>query len=863
MYKSFILNDWTLNYNNAVYKTSITCLNKNIKLSSTDQLAIFETSIKKYYNFLNDPIIYIPSMGYKFAIYADNKLIYSYAPNKFDGFPSHIISIPESSNSLKIETYINNYSNGICENITLTNTNNIYKEIIKNDFNSIIVISLGISVSLISLLFFILYPKFKQLFFLFFMSLVLSVWSFSNKTNQLKQFIYENSKFWGYLDLISLFLIPTSIFLFFKSLIGHKLKYAYIVSSVFLVFTFYSLFYSYIYDKQLYVFLDSFNYLLAVSGIYLIYTLYVSFITKKLTIILSVAIALIFGVKDWLIGMGILPWERHTTRYAFLLFIFIVSIDIFNIIKVFVKNALTSQLKINAIQEAMSAIAHEIRRPFSIIDGFFPVIKKLILSKNNESSLDMIIHPLQNSLNVVDNIIYDIVDIGTNVVIKKEYCDLKEIIYDSVLELYNNFYNSNVIFKWNINFDGRIYIDKFKIRRVIINLLSNAIEAMKPDGVITLSANLKEKNLTLIVHNTNSFIPENLFQQIFEPYYTFNKTNGTGIGLALCKKFIEAHNGRIVVESGKTWCQFEINIKLDFFKQEHKSNIELSSFNSFKTLLEYKFNNYIVKNESNHKYYYYLSLLRKKITIALIDDEYIYYQCLCEILSSNNLASIIEIKFYDNLNQFLLSDESFNKHNAYIFDLDFGHKKISGIEFLNKINISEISDKIAVSSNRITKDIDNKLTQLGITNIFRKPFNIHNLSKYIFKCIQNNVEFKPNIILIDDEDYVHKMWRDKLLDANFKSFSHPEYFIEECIDRNNIIKNISIIIIDYYFDKFGYNIKSDFIRLLKNEGYDGLIILSSNSVIKDDEIKQQFDFVIKKKAYSFKELINILYFKDK
>ena len=92
MYKSFILNDWALNYNNAVYKTSITCLNKNIKLSSTDQLAIFETSIKKYYNFLNDPIIYIPSMGYKFAIYADNKLIYSGAnsPESRAAFNSRI-----------------------------------------------------------------------------------------------------------------------------------------------------------------------------------------------------------------------------------------------------------------------------------------------------------------------------------------------------------------------------------------------------------------------------------------------------------------------------------------------------------------------------------------------------------------------------------------------------------------------------------------------------------------------------------------------------------------------------------------------------------------------------------------------------
>jgi len=858
----FILNEWTLNYNNISYRTSMTCLSKNIQFSFKNQKAVFETNVNKYKNIINNPIIYIPSMGYKFNIYADNKLIYTYAPENFDGFPSHLISIPESSDILKIETYITNYSKGICENITLSNTNYIYKEIIKNDFNSIIVISLGVSVSLISLLFFILYPKFKQLFFLSLMSLIISIWSFSNKTNQLKQFIYENSRFWGYLDLISLFLIPTSIFLFFKSLIGHKLKYAYLVSSIFLIFTLFSLFYSFFSNQKLSIFLDYFNYLLAASGAYLIYTLYVSIITRKITIILSVAIALIFGVKDWLIGMGILPWERHTTRYAFLLFIFIVSIDIFSIIKNFVKNALTSQLKINAIQEAMSAIAHEIRRPFSIIDGFFPILKKLILSKNNDSPLDIIIHPLQNSLKVVDNIIYDIIDIGSNVIINKEFCDLKEILQDAILELYNNYYNSGAIFKWNINVESKIYIDKFKIRRVIINLLSNAIEAMKPDGIITITSYFKENFLILIIHNTNSTIPENLYQRIFEPYYTFNKTNGTGIGLALCKKFIEAHNGKIIVKSDQNWCQFEINIKLECSPSEHKSDINLLSINSFKSISDYKSSTYNVKKDRDFIYYYYLSILRKKITIALIDDEYIYHQCLCETLASNNLDSTIEIKYYDDINKFLLTDVNFNKHDAYIFDLDFGHKKISGIDFLYKVNINELSNKIAVSSNRITKDMDNKLIKIGIKNIFKKPFNINNLSKFIFNCIENNSNFKPTIVLIDDENYIHKMWEDKLLDANFLSFSHPEYFIEECIDRNNIIKNISIIIIDYYFDNFGYNIKSDFVRLLKNEGYDGLIILSSNSIIQDKETLQIFDFVIKKKPYSFKELINLFYFED-
>lgn len=859
MQKSFILNDWIINYNNISYKKEITCLNKDNEISPDEQKAIFQTDLKKFNYIFNSPVIYIPSMGYNFKLYVDDQIVYIYDPVNFDGFPSHLIPIPKFSKNIKIETHVNNYTKGICENIKYSDAINIQKEVITNDYNSIIVISLGIFISLISLLFFILYSKFKQLLFLSFMSLIISVWSFSNKSNQVKQLIYDNSKFWGYLDLISLFLIPTAVFLFFKSLIGIKLKFAYVVSSVFLIFTIYSILYSFINNSSISNFIVYYNYLLVISGVYLIYTLYISFLTRKITIILSVFIALIFGVKDWLVGAGILPWEKHSTRYAFLLFIIIVSFDVYSIIKIFIKNALTSQLKINAINEAMSAIAHEIRRPFSIIDGFFPVIKKLILSKKHETSLDIIINPLQNSLKVVDNIIYDIIDIGTNVILKKDYCDLNEVIYDSMLELYNNFCNSNVKFKFNINLQGKVYIDKFKIKRVFINLISNAIEAMKPEGIVSISANLNQNNLLITVHNTNSSISENLYQQIFEPYYTFNKTNGTGIGLSLCKKFIEAHNGKIEVKSGSDWCQFEIIIKLDFYNLDFKSNIDLVFIDSFKKISE---NKAYSKIENNYQYYYYISLLKKKIKIVLVDDEFIYYQCLCEILTSNKLDSIVEIEYFDDIDSFLLSDNDFQKYNAYIFDLDFGHKKISGIDFLSKKNINVSSEKIAVSSNRITKDIDNKLSQLGIINIFRKPYSIQTLSEFIFKSIENKPDFHSFVVLIDDEDYVANMWKDKLLDAKLLSFSHPEYFIEECIDKNNIIKNISIIIVDYYFDKFGYSVKSDFINLLKNEGFEGLIILSSNTIIKDEEIIKNFDFIIKKKAYSFKELVEILYLKD-
>lgn len=103
-----------------------------------------------------------------------------------------------------------------------------------------------------------------------------------------------------------------------------------------------------------------------------------------------------------------------------------------------------------------------------------------------------------------------------------------------------------------------------QIQQVLMNLLINARQAMSDGGqlVIKLQQNQQEKTVELSVRDYGPGIPQDKLRRIFEPYYTTKSgpdatgKGGTGVGLATCKNIIEAHGGKIRVESsvGKGTC---------------------------------------------------------------------------------------------------------------------------------------------------------------------------------------------------------------------------------------------------------------------------------------------------------------------
>ena len=91
-------------------------------------------------------------------------------------------------------------------------------------------------------------------------------------------------------------------------------------------------------------------------------------------------------------------------------------------------------------------------------------------------------------------------------------------------------------------------VDPPSLKRVLSNLILNAIQAMPDGGSLTVAVSSTDEHVIITVKDTGVGIPKESIPKIFEAFFT-TKAQGQGLGLSICKKFVEANGGSIEVES--------------------------------------------------------------------------------------------------------------------------------------------------------------------------------------------------------------------------------------------------------------------------------------------------------------------------
>lgn len=96
-----------------------------------------------------------------------------------------------------------------------------------------------------------------------------------------------------------------------------------------------------------------------------------------------------------------------------------------------------------------------------------------------------------------------------------------------------------------------LWADRELIRRVLLNLVLNALDAMPHGGCLSVSAQAENGDLLLTVADSGPGLDEERLQKIFEPFYT-TKPNGTGLGLAIVERLIEIHGGSVEASNNQS-----------------------------------------------------------------------------------------------------------------------------------------------------------------------------------------------------------------------------------------------------------------------------------------------------------------------
>lgn len=202
-----------------------------------------------------------------------------------------------------------------------------------------------------------------------------------------------------------------------------------------------------------------------------------------------------------------------------------------------------------AWREVARRIAHEIKNPLTPIQLSAQRLRKRYLSRfeDDEKVFDECTAMIITSVDEMKTLVNEFSNFARMPAIQPEPNDLNEIIRDT-LTLYQEAHRG-VVFTFNPDpILPMLAIDRNQIKRVVINLLENAVAAMEEIGVIEITSHFDPelKMANFQVSDNGPGIPSHDKLRLFEPYFSTKKT-GTGLGLAIVNSVISDHNGFVRV----------------------------------------------------------------------------------------------------------------------------------------------------------------------------------------------------------------------------------------------------------------------------------------------------------------------------
>jgi len=203
-----------------------------------------------------------------------------------------------------------------------------------------------------------------------------------------------------------------------------------------------------------------------------------------------------------------------------------------------------------AIGELVASVAHEMRSPLSSIRLNLQIIgralgKETVLHEHYEIAFDQVVQ--------MERMFSDLLNYSKPLEIQKKDISVETLIGRCLQELEGEFSARNIKVEQRISADlPPIIGDPDKIEQVLINVLKNALEASDQNGQIQVFATTGESSsgatLIITVVDHGSGISQRNLKIIFKPFFT-TKKKGTGLGLTIVKKIMDAHRGSISIES--------------------------------------------------------------------------------------------------------------------------------------------------------------------------------------------------------------------------------------------------------------------------------------------------------------------------
>ena len=202
--------------------------------------------------------------------------------------------------------------------------------------------------------------------------------------------------------------------------------------------------------------------------------------------------------------------------------------------------------RLAAIGQAATMVGHDLRNPLQAIENAAFYLNNEFSNIPDSSKIKETVQVIHRSIDYADNIVNDLLCFASTRKAAFLEIDINDLIKETLLQIN---IPKNVKTVTELDVTPRIVGDKQMLKRVFVNLALNGIQAMEEKGG-TLKIETKKVGDYIEMKTTDNGIgiKDEYMQKIFTPFFT-TKAQGMGVGLAICKRFVEIHEGTIEVES--------------------------------------------------------------------------------------------------------------------------------------------------------------------------------------------------------------------------------------------------------------------------------------------------------------------------
>lgn len=344
----------------------------------------------------------------------------------------------------------------------------------------------------------------------------------------------------------------------------------------------------------------------------------------------------------------------------------------------------------------ISILAHDLKSPFSVLLGLSELLKENITQidlKEIQSIAKEINQSAQNTFVLLEDLLKWAMIQSGKLPFEPKKMNFEEISNEviQILRPYAVSKNINVIN--SISDELYVYADRYMLKAVFRNIVSNAIKFTKLNGTVKISALQSESDLKILIEDNGVGIESDRLSNLFDISHFQStagtaKENGTGLGLLVCKEFVEKHGGKIWVESeiGKG-SKFYFNMPFNVIKDKNPDSD---------------------KNEGN---------IEKGLKILIVDDQYSLRLILSEMIRKFSR----EIIFASSGEEAVETCQ--NNPDLDLILLDFQMPGMNGYETVKEIRLFNEQVIIMLQSAFEYTSITEKLEGISNYDYFAKPYN--------------------------------------------------------------------------------------------------------------------------------------------